>query len=305
MFGTTSQKVLVGVAIAVFLSVSLVFRENISRFLELGFAPESPYVKENNSSTPPIPQTGDQSVSPVASQEEKGTAEEKLKGKTTESKNTQKPGLVTSSGAPLPPYRGRDPKETRSVSEEVKLFSEEQKKQLYDSIATEAQAVKTNPIYFNGWIRLGMLKKTIGDFEGARDVWEYASLIEPLNSLSFSNLGELYWRYLHDYRKAEENLQTSIKHKSDDIQNYVTLAELYYYSYQEKYDLADDVLLDGLKANPNDETMMRRLAYLYEQRKEWAKALEWWERILTMSPDDQTVQESIAKVKLRLEGQNK
>lgn len=157
--------------------------------------------------------------------------------------------------------------------------------------------MKTNPFHFNGWIQLGLLKKTIGDFEGARDAWEYAGVIEPLNSLSFANLGELYWRYLHDYLRSEANLKISIKHKSDDLQTYVTLAELYHYSLKEKYDLASQVLLDGLKSNPGDETLTRRLAALYEQRKEYTKSLEWWNKVLEMAPGDAAVLEKIEGLK--------
>lgn len=211
-----------------------------------------------------------------------------------------------SSGGPpvaaVPPYSGRDPVEVRPVPEEVKLFTQDQRERLYATIATHGRTVKENPTFFNGWIQIGILKQTIGDFEGARDVWEYAGIIEPLNSLSFSNLGELYWRYLHELPKSEANFRISIKHKPDDIQNYVSLAELYHYSYKEKADLADDVLLEGLGNNPGDGTLMRRLAYLYEQRVEWANALEWWEKVLVSAPNDEEVKNKIERAKLKLGG---
>ena len=200
----------------------------------------------------------------------------------------------------IPQYRGRDPSEVRPVPEEVKLFSEEQRGRLYATIDTHGRAVKANPAFFDGWIKLGLLKKTIGDFEGARDAWEYAGIIEPGNSLSFSNLGELYWRYLHEYIKSESNFRISIEHKPDDIQNYVSLAELYHYSYKDKADLADDVLFEGLGKNSGDGTLMRRLAYLYEQRGELASALEWWEKVLAGAPNDEEVKNKVEKIKLRL-----
>lgn len=195
----------------------------------------------------------------------------------------------------IPMYTGRDPAEVRPVPEEVRLFSEDQRQQIYSALKTHGQSVKAQPKYFWGWIQVGLVKKTIGDFEGSRDAWEYAGLIEPLNSLSFSNLGELYWRYLPDYPKSEQSFRTSIKHKPNDWQNYISLAELYHYSYKEKYDLADDVLLEGLQNNPGDGNIMRRLAYLYEQREEWDKALDWWKKILETSPDDEEVKLKIEK----------
>lgn len=197
-------------------------------------------------------------------------------------------------------YTGRDPGEYRPVPDEVKLFTDSQKAQIKYTLETHAKSVKEIPTYFYGWIQIGLLKKTIGDFEGARDAWEYASVIEPLNSLSFANLGELYWRYLHDYPKSENNLKISIEHKPDDIFTYVSLAELYHYSFTEKKDLADDVLLNGLKANPENDTLMRRLAYLYEQRSEWGNALSWWQKVLEKKPDDKEVIAKISQLKTKL-----
>ena len=52
-----------------------------------------------------------------------------------------------------PVYHGRDPQEVRSVPEEVKLFSEEQKKKIYSEIENYGQAVKVNPGFFAGWLQ--------------------------------------------------------------------------------------------------------------------------------------------------------
>ena len=204
---------------------------------------------------------------------------------------------VTNEKPKISSYSGRDPAEIRPIAEEVKLFTEDQKRQLYATLEMHGRAVKADPSYFNGWIQVGLLKKTIGDFVGARDAWEYAGVIQPLNSTSFANLGELYWHYLQDYLKAEENFKISIKNKPTDPLTYISLAELYHYSYTAKADLADDVLLEGLKENSEAEGLMRRLAYLYEQRKENAEALAWWQKVLTLEPDDQSVIQSIERLK--------
>lgn len=260
------------VTAVIVLGAGIGFRGQISEFLNFG--PD----------LPPAPKISEEVSISTAKQEAPAVVEKK-----------EKPAVSS--------YSGRDPGEIRPVPEEVKLFTEEQKQQIYARIYEHASAVKVDPGYFFGWIQIGILKKTIGDFIGARDAWEYAGIIQPKNSLSFANLGELYWRYLLDYPQAEKNLKISIEHKPDDTQTRVTLAELYHYSMKEKYELADDALLDGLKANPNNGTLMRRLAYLYEQRKEYGLALEWWEKVLAGSPEDQEVANAINKLKLKLEKQ--
>lgn len=282
------KNAILGFVVLVVIVLGVFFRDEIAHLLSfnLGKAPE-PSVE----SAPPSSTTESTEASrPSSSQTEVPPAPFWMQ-----------PNIKTSSGFSLPEYTGRDPVEVRPIPEEVKLFTETQKQELYASIDMHGRAVKTNPSFFTGWIQVGIFKKIIGDFEGARDAWEYASLIEPLNSLSFANLGELYWRYLYEYPKAEANLKISIKNKSNDVQTYVSLAELYYYSYKEKAEEADDVLLQGLEANPQNETLMRRLAYLYEQRKEWGRALEWWQKVSKLFPGASEVEEKIAKIKAKLE----
>lgn len=200
-------------------------------------------------------------------------------------------------GAVMPVYGGRDPQEVRPDPEEVLNFSEEQKQKIYDGINDYGQAVKRDPDFFFGWIQAGLLKKVIGDFEGARDAWEYMSIIRPLNSISFANLGELYWRYLPDYPKSEANFQIAIKNKPDDVQSYISLSDLYFYSYKEKEHLADDILLEGLKANPDDPTLMKMLAYFYERQGRHADAITWWQNVLEREPDNKEVAAAIEALK--------
>lgn len=190
---------------------------------------------------------------------------------------------------PPPLYTGREVREVKPDPEEVKLFSEEQKRKLYASIENFGQAVKGNPDYLLGWIELGITKKVIGDYEGARDAWEYAGIIRPFNSVSFSNLGEIYWRYLPDFPRSEKNFKTAIKNKPDDFSVYISLSDLYYYSYKEKKDLAYAVLLDGIAANPNDANFPRALAALYERDNNFVKAIEWWKKVFASEPDNTAV----------------
>lgn len=193
-------------------------------------------------------------------------------------------------------YSGRDPVEIRPNPDEVKGLSQAEREKLYSDINMHGRAVKENPDFFFGWIQVGLLKKIIGDYEGARDAWKYAGAIRPLNSVSFANLGELYWRYIPDYPRSEKNFLASIKNKPDDSSTYISLSDLYFYSYTEKKDRADDILLEGIRANPKDINLMKWLASLYEREKEYSKALEWWKKVLAQNPSDQPVKQAIAEL---------
>ena len=188
-----------------------------------------------------------------------------------------------------PAYIGRDPAEIRPIYEEVKLFSDTQKNKLYEEIRVNARAVQDDPTYLFGWVQIGLLKKIIGDYEGAGDAWEYAGVIRPANSVSFANLGELYWKYLPDYARSEKNFRISIKNKPDDPDVYIALSNLYFFSYKEKTRFADDVLLEGIRANPKDVNLLKSLASLYEQQADYIKAVEWWKKALEKEPDNKDI----------------
>lgn len=275
-----NKNIIIALAIATMLILGIVFRNQITTMLSGG--------NQDKEQTSPIPSF---SFSPSPS---------------TQASETPSPS-ASSRPSPvslqLPVYRGRPTEELRPVPDEVKLFSESDKQEIYRSLQNFGKTVKKDPIFFNGWIQLGLLKKIIGDFEGARDAWEYASLLSPKNSISFANLGELYWRYLRIYPQAEINFKASIENNPKDPGTYVSLSELYFYSLKEKSDLADDILLQGLAVNPQSMDFTKALARLYEKSGQYAKSIEWWQKVLVSDPENTDLAAMIEGLKKKLSGQ--
>lgn len=108
------------------------------------------------------------------------------------------------------------------------------------------------------WMQLGLLKKLLGDYNGARDAWEFAAAIRPKDSISRHNLGNLYWQNFKDFKKAEENYLISLELNPKDISAYVDLSNIYYYDLKDKTK-AKNILNRGLKNNPNNEELKRAL----------------------------------------------
>jgi tetratricopeptide (TPR) repeat protein len=281
-----SSKHIVGFVIVLLLIGAIFFRADVSRILSFG--PSKPY-EGNSGQVSSEAESNSQRI-------EEGTTFDGSQDDPVEYEDIP----TTPISIQIPPYAGRDPSEIRPIPDEIKLFTEEQLQKIYSTIGTHASAVKEQPRFFNGWIQIGVLKKVIGDFQGARDAWEYAGVIEPLNSLSFANLGELYWRYLHEYERSEQSFRTAIKHKPEDPLIYISLSELYSYSYKEKENLADEVLFEGLSVIPDDVNLMKSLAYLYERQKKYVDSLEWWEKVLEREPNNVSVAETIKTLKEKL-----
>lgn len=112
--------------------------------------------------------------------------------------------------------------------------------------------LKSEPNYLQGWLQLGILRKYLGDYEGASLAWQYATLLRPNDFIAFSNLGDLYHYYLKDFPKAEKYLRKAVDIKPDYVAGYENLFNLYTLSYKEKINLAEPVLLEGIKKNPSD-----------------------------------------------------
>ncbi len=121
--------------------------------------------------------------------------------------------------------------------------------------------LKSNTGSFNDWIDLGLYRKLLGDYEGARQAWEYASLLRPQSPASFSNLGILYGYYLKDAPKAEKSFLRAIENDPKDI-------NLYFQTYDFYKDVMKDstkakaIIETGLKNNPADkdlESMLKEL----------------------------------------------
>lgn len=263
------KNILFIIAIAVLAAFGIVFRQQITSIIRGG--------NPNPEATPSV------SVSPSPSPT-----------------STLSPSVT-----PQPPikpaaYRGRPTEELRPVPKEVALFTESEKQEIYRTLQNYGKTVKENPDFFDGWIKLGLYKKIIGDYEGSRDAWEYASIIRPGNSLSFANLGELYWRYLHLYSQAEKNFRMSLTNDPANPSVYVSLSGVYFHSLKEKSNLADDILLEGIAANPQSIDLPKALASLYERQGEYAKAIEWWQKVLAKDPQNAGVAATIEGLKKRL-----
>lgn len=112
-----------------------------------------------------------------------------------------------------------------------------------------SQTLKDNNGYLEGWLQLGILRKNIGDLEGAAEAWQYAIVIRSDNSIAYLNLGDLYGYYFHDNQKAEANLLKAIKVDPANIYAYQKTYEFYKDTNQSEK--ARRILEQGIAANPD------------------------------------------------------
>lgn len=161
------------------------------------------------------------------------------------------------------------------------IFSDEEKKTITEKISNLIEKLKEDNNLFFNWIELGLYRKSIKDYIGAKDAWEYASKIRPQNNISFANLGNLHHYYLKDFPKAEQNLRSAIENDKQNTGAYTALHELYKYSYKQDTNLAVEVLLEGLKEKPNNTDLLVTLANYYKEKDDIENAQKYHKQALT------------------------
>lgn len=117
------------------------------------------------------------------------------------------------------PKLNRPVPEHTTLSVEVRTILATRIKNWSDKIAKE-------PNNSESWVFLGVEYKTAGDYEGAREAWEYATYLSP-NFVAHQNLGDLYAYYLKDFAKAEAHFLEAIRISPSSEYLYFKTAEFY------------------------------------------------------------------------------
>jgi tetratricopeptide (TPR) repeat protein len=149
------------------------------------------------------------------------------------------------------------------------------KKQIENIIKQTIAEVKANPYSFDTWIKLGTEFKIAGDYQAAREMWEYVNLVVPTNVASFSNLGDLYQGFLKDYVKAEYNLKKVVQNDPNYIEGYVNLSNLYRYQLKDQAK-AISTLKDGIAKNLKAVDLYLNLASYYKEIGDKVSALKYY-----------------------------
>jgi len=132
-----------------------------------------------------------------------------------------------------------------------KSFSPEIALSAKKNIETLIDALKKNSENATLWGELGMERKGIEDYEGAKEAYAYALKLQPNNAIFADNLGVIYGDYLKDYPKAEHYFLLAIKLDPKTEYRYLRALEFYQYALKD-IPKAKAILKQGLVAIPGD-----------------------------------------------------
>ena len=95
-------------------------------------------------------------------------------------------------------------------------------------------ALKKDESSYQDWIYLGLYRKILGDYEGAKGVWNYAIQLSPSEEVAYINLANLYDLSLKNYAQAEIYYKKGLEINPKNTETYRNLHEMYRYRHKQK-----------------------------------------------------------------------
>lgn len=174
-------------------------------------------------------------------------------------------------------------------------ITDAQKQEIIKQIDEIKKQITVNYDSDTPWLMLGNYRKSLKDYNGAIEAWNFLITIRPKGYLAFHNLGSLYGFELHNYTKSEENFLKAIQNESKNIDAYSQLVTIY--EAAKTPEKIEALLLGGIKSNPNDASLKIMLGQYYAKIGNKTAAIKYLEEALKISPANTEVQTEIDALK--------
>ena len=159
------------------------------------------------------------------------------------------------------------------------------------------QAVKnsvelgSNNLYYD-WLNITGAMHMIGDYKREAQILKWFTGVYPGNSVSPSNLGNLYKSFIVNNQESEKYYLIALEREKKQYDIYYGLHELYRYNFQDT-EKALEILERGRKNNPDEKSYVTDMAdYLVVlgRKDEAEKIIDEW---LVNHPEDFSLKERL------------
>src|SRR3989344_3935567 len=174
------------------------------------------------------------------------------------------------------------PAQAPSLGREISFpadFPQEARTILTQNVETLRAQLRQDPEDVSAWLDLAIQYKTINDFDGAVEIWEYLAGAKK-HPVAYYNLGSTYHLDLKQYARSEDYFRKAVEANPGFALNYMGLHELYKYSYKQDSTLAADSLKEGIdKVTHNSRIdLITALAGYYVEKGDKTQAVEWYSK---------------------------
>lgn len=159
--------------------------------------------------------------------------------------------------------------------------------------------LKNKPQDYNILIEIAWLKQRLGDFEGAEKTYFQILELRPEDYIPWLNLGTIY-EQRKEWEKARDAFKKAIEVNPSYVPTYRRLADVYWFHLPEEKEEIEKLYLDGLESTNGHPDLMRGLAYYYQNTGRLKEAKIYWERVLQLYPEDESVKRAIEEIEEKL-----
>ncbi len=182
-------------------------------------------------------------------------------------------------------------------------LSPEMKDRFTQQVKDSKEKIQANGEDFDSWISLGIAEYQLGNLADAAFAYESAGALRPTNSLSFSNLGDVYVK-MGKLVKARLAYERALANNQSYEQHYLKLAEfLQTYVPGSKADI-EAMFERGVAELPNNYTIVSAYAGWREQVGDFVSARILWEQLLRLNPGNKAIQDAIERINGKIGNQS-
>ena len=149
------------------------------------------------------------------------------------------------------------------------------------------QAIKRNPNFAKGYNNIGLIYSQRGEWNNALIAYLRAIQLDGSLTRTYKNIGMIYF-IQGEFDKAEQALKNAIKIDPGYADAYYRLAQVF--TSQKKYNESERALKQTIRLDRNHLRAYIALANLYTDNHQAKKALEMWQMILILDPENRQAQ---------------
>jgi tetratricopeptide (TPR) repeat protein len=160
-----------------------------------------------------------------------------------------------------------------------------------EAASEEGIAFESNELFYN-WLNVTGAMHMIGDYEREAVVLKWFTEAYPGNSVSPSNLGNIYKSFIIDNEQSEKYYLIALEREKNLFDIYNAFFELYRYNFEDPKKAAG-VLEMGLENMPDERNLIVNLIDYYVLLDKQDEAMEALDKWLVNHPEDYSLEARI------------
>lgn len=147
----------------------------------------------------------------------------------------------------------------------------------------------------SAYLSIGFDMRQLGDDNTAISAYKEGLKLDEDNLLGLNNIATSY-REIDEFNEAEKAYRKIIELSPGDVMAYRNLADVFVFQYPDDEEGLLEFMNIGIESVLNPSDLFSFLAVYYRGKENTGKAIEYFERFLTINPSNIAAQEEIKRL---------